>query len=448
MFDTIFRRLLSNSAWLLGARGVNSLLALLESVLLARLLGVEGYGVLGVVMTAVHLTNRLTSFRMNEFVVKYLSEALVRKDRALAGAILKAGLLTEAASSILAFVILLLGGRLIAGSFLHDPQTATLLWIYGLVILGNAVEESTRGALQVFNKFAKEAVLRVLRRSLIVLGIGIAYWLGGGLLEVLLAYVVGLSVAGGAQTWIAGREASLQIAPGWWRQPLSRLGDRRRELTRFAVATNLSATTGLIIKESDLLWVALFRSTPEAGYYHLARTLLRIPFAAVSPLATVIYPELARSLGAGLIGRTRKLLRQGSLIASAWIVPTAVALTVLAPWLIQRFYGEEFLPAAPAVWWLLPGISLANIFFWTKPTLLALGRPGVALRISLLQAGLKVALALSLVPVWGYLALAGTLSGLNLLGIGLALAFILPELRRLYSASPDAGQSRSSSSLP
>jgi O-antigen/teichoic acid export membrane protein len=387
-------------------------------------------------MTAVHLTNRLTSFRMNDFVVKYLSEALVREDRPLGGAIFKAGLLTETASSILAFLILLAAGRPIAALFLDDRQAAALLWLYGLVILGNAVEESTRGALQVFDRFAREAMLRVVRRSLILLGVAVAYWRGGGLAAVLVANVVGLSVVGAAQAWLAGREASRRIGPDWWRQPLSHLGDRRRELARFAVATNLSATAGLIVKESDLLWVSLFRAPAEAGYYHLARSLLKIPFAAVSPLATVIYPELARTLGRGLIGGTRRLLRQGSAIAAAWVAPVTVALAILAPWIIRRFYGAEFLPAVPALWLLLPGLALANVLFWTRPTLLALGRPDVALRISLLHAGLKVVLAISLVPVWGYLALAGTLSGLYIVGLGLALAFILPELRRLDAATP------------
>lgn len=433
--DAILRRLLTNSGWLLGARGINSFLALLESVLLARLLGVAGYGVLGVVMTAVHLTNRLTSFRMNEFVVKYLAEALVRKNRALAGVILKASLLTELASSILAFTILLAAGRLIAGLFLDDRDAVTLLWIYGLVILGNAVEESTRGALQVFDRFAKEAALRVLRRTLVVIGVGVTYWQGAELPGVLVAYVVGLSVAGAAQAWLAGREARRQIGPGWWRQPLSRLGDRRRELVGFAVATNLSTTASLIVRESDLLWVALFRAPAEAGYYHLARSLLKIPFAAVSPLATVIYPELAKFAERGLIGRMRRLLRQGSTLAAAWVVPVTLLLAVFTPWLIDTFYGSEFLPATPAVWLLLPGLSMANVLFWTRPAMLALGRPDVALRISLLHAVLKVVLAVSLVPLWGYLALAGTLSSLYLLGLGLALAFILPELRRLDSST-------------
>ena len=395
-------------------------------------------------MTAVHLTNRLTSFRMNDFVVKYLAEALVRKDRALAGAVLKAGVLTEVASSILAFVLLLAAGRPLAGLFLADGQAADLIWVYGLVILGNTVEESTRGALQVFDKFAKEAMLRVLRRGLIVVGITIAYSQDAGLPVVLVAYVVGASVAGAVQAWLAVREASRQIEPGWWRQPLSSLGERRRELVRFAVATNLSATTGLIVKESDLLWISLFRTSAEAGYYHLARSLLKIPFAAVSPLATVIYPELARSLGSGLIDRARQLLRQGSAIAAAWVVPITAALAILAPWVIQRFYGDEFLPAAPALWLLLPGLALANILFWTRPALLALGRPDVALRIGLLHAGLKILLAIALVPLWGYLALAGTLSGLYFIGLGLSLAFILPELRRLAAAAPAAAHAEAS----
>ncbi len=436
--DPTIRRILANTGWLVGARGLVVPLALLESILVARLLGPDLYGVLGIVITVVVALTRLLSFRMNEFVVKYLAEALQRRRRAEAAATLKAALLAEAATSTLAFLVALLVAGIAARYFVGDPAAVGAIRLYALVLLAQATVESSGGALQVFDRFRQQAGVNVFRKLVLLAGITAVFAAGAELTGVLLAYLAAQGAASVYQTALAVREARGRLGADWWRTPLGTLAPRWREMRRFAITTNLGATLGLIVKESDLLWIAWFRSPVEAGFFRLATALLKVPFAAGSPLTRALYPELARSIADRSFAAARRLLGRCTLLASAWVLPVCAVIALFAPWLVRTFYGAGFLPAVPAIRILLIGIGLAQLFFWTRPALLALGRPDVALRITALHTVLKVALALALVPIWGYLALAGILSGLYAIGVALALLFLQAELKRRGAASRQA----------
>jgi O-antigen/teichoic acid export membrane protein len=423
--DPALGRLIANSTWLLGARGLTMPLAFVESVLVARALGVERFGELGVVMAAVALAHKVLSFRMNEFVVQFVSRALVQGRKDEAGAALKAALAAELATAAAAYALAWLLAPWIAGAFLDDPAAAWAIRLYGLVILGDAVLESTSGALQAFDRFNALARMAVLQRALVLGGVAAAFAAGGGLAGFLAAYVAAGALATLVQLRLTVLEAAYRIGAGWWRVPLrAALAGRGREMRRFALATNLGATLSLVVKEGDLLWISWFASPLEAGWYKLATNLLKVPFAAASPMVKAVYPELARALAAGAVAEVRRLLRRATALAAAWVVPVCLALWVLAPWLVRTFFGAGYLPAVPALRLLLIGLGVSNLFFWTRPAMLALGRAGAALKITAVNAVLKVVLVLALVPAGGYLAVAAILSALYLVGVALALGVV------------------------
>ncbi len=78
---------------------------------------------------------------------------------------------------------------------------------------------------------------------------------------------------------------------------------------------------------------------------------------------------------------------------------------------------------------LLAGMGLSQVLFWNRPTLLALGRPGFALRLTILNTALKVSLVLLLVPALGALAMASITAALFVLGTALSTVFIARALR-------------------
>lgn len=426
----IWPRMLRNTGWLLGARALNAPLALFESVLLAHFLGVAGYGSLGLVMATVTAVQRLFSFRMNEFAVRYLAEALETGDTDEAGATLRLAMVVEVGSAVAACLVAYTAAPALARYFVSGSESVGLIRLFALIALANAGLETGTGALQVFDRFRFIAGINVLRKGVLIAGLVTSFVIKGGPASALLAYVVASLVANATALTAVVRTANQKFGIRWLVTPSARTRTKWREMSHFALTTNLGATLGLVVKDSDLLWVGFFGSPVEAGYFKLATTLLKVPFAAGSPLTKAFYPEVARLVHTDSRQRIRQFLKRGTLVAAGWIVPVAILTAVLAPWMVETFYGPSFLPAVPALWILLAGTTLANIGFWTRPTLLALGRPEIPLRITLLNAVLKVGLAFSVVPTWGYLGLSAILSGLNINGLTLATLAIRKELRR------------------
>jgi O-antigen/teichoic acid export membrane protein len=249
--------------------------------------------------------------------------------------------------------------------------------------------------------------------------IGAASVAGGGLVDVVLAYMAGKFLNGLAVAIVAFREAGRVWGRGWIRTPTAVLRGRYRELFRFAFNTNLSATINLVNKDSEELWVLLFRSPTEAGWYKQAIALANLVLIPISPLPQATYPELAREVARKAWDNVRYVLRQGSRLAAVYTGISALFLVVFGRPLIERLYTAGFLPSYPALLLMLVGLLVANTFYWNRTALLSLNRPGYPTKVNAAAAILKIALTLLLVPRFGYLAAAGLLTGYYLFSIGL-----------------------------
>lgn len=405
----LVQRVIRNSGYLLGAQTSAAALSMMQGILAARLLGVEGLGVLGVITQFSSVINRLTSFRMGELVVSYVSEFNARGDSRKAAAVFKAAGLAEMGSSLIAFAILVGLAPWAAQALAHRPDTSDEFVLYGLVLLANVMAESSTGLLQVFNRYRTLAALTV-GQSVLTLGlIAAGFVQGAGLSWVLLAYLVGKGIAALGVTAAAVGQAGRVWGSGWWRAPLGLLRPQAGKLIRFAFSTNLSASLNLVTRDSELLWLGAFSTPLHVGYYKVALAVTNVLLIPVSPLISTTYREVAREVGERHWANVRYLLRSGTLLAASWTVPAALGLVVLGPWLV-RLYGPEFGPAYPMLLVLLAGAAIANLLYWNRSVLLPLGLPEFPTKVHLVAAGLKIAGILLFVPAGGGHAMAWLLT--------------------------------------
>ena len=74
--DKLLRGVLKNTSYLFSSNTISAALGMVNSILVTRLLGVDGLGLVAIVQTFASNINRLLSFRMSEVVVKYLGQEL------------------------------------------------------------------------------------------------------------------------------------------------------------------------------------------------------------------------------------------------------------------------------------------------------------------------------------------------------------------------------------
>ena len=207
-----------------------------------------------------------------------------------------------------------------------------------------------------------------------------------------------------------------------------------RELIRFALSSNLSATAILIFRESELLWVGFFLNKEAAGLYKNAYTLVSFLAVPADPLILAVYPEVNQLVVQKAWPRLRGFLRNVTMLAFVYNALLAAALIIFGRWLLS-IYGPPYVAAYPAMVVLVVGLAFNYTLFWNRPLLLSLGLPTFPLWATLIAGLLKVGLAFPLVPTHGYVMEAALLSFYYVLSVGLIVWRGILELRKRERAA-------------
>ena len=414
--DHTIRRVLRNSGYLFSSNTISSALGILQGILVVRLLGDSGFGLLVVVMDFPSNVNRLLSFRMSEVTVKYMGEALAQGDKQRAAALVKGIGLTEAVTSVIAYLVLLLLSVWGARTFASDATIAHLFRFYGLFLLANLVYETSVGVLQATDDFKKVALANFYQSIALTIMIALAFILRWDIFSILAAYLIGKAIAGFMVTGFALHDLNERLGRGWIRSPLS-LVPNWKPVLQFALSTNLNGTVNLFARDNIRLYLAALLSTAEVGYFALATRLINLVMTPLEPFIWPTYAEITKTIAQKQWTATRKLLKQVSSIGVAWTLLAGGGLAVVGWWLIPFLYGESMAPAYPCFLILLIGYGIANIANWNRPLLLALGKPSLPLLISAITGAIEIALIFFLVPQDGYLIGAAIVSGYFVISI-------------------------------
>ncbi len=416
--DHILRRVVRNSGYLFSSTTISSALGFAQGILVVRLLGINGYGLAsGAIMLFASNVNRLLSFRMSEVMVKYLGEALTEGKHERAAAVVKGIGLVEAATSVIAYLILLALTPWAARTFAKDPATAPLFAFYGLTLLSNLIFETSTGVLQATDRFDRVALLNLIQSIITAAIIFVDFLLKRGIMDVLTAYLVGKTFTGVAVIYFAFIELNKILGKGWHRASLRQLTDWR-SIGGFAITTNLNGTITLFVRDNAPLYLAALGTVTEVGYFKLALTLVNMVSLPIEPFIWPTYAELTRSIASKQWQETKRLLRRVSAIAGSWTLAAGGGLVAFGWWVLPFVYGADARPAYFALVILLVGYGMANVFHWNRPLLLAFGMPGFPVMAMAVVGVVEIALIFLLVPHYGYLAESAIVSGFFVAAIG------------------------------
>ena len=275
-----------------------------------------------------------------------------------------------------------------AGADAPAATTAVVRWI-GLLVLLQSVAVVPAALIERELDFGKRFATDGLPTLVYaVAGLALA-WGGWGVWSLVWGRLVGAAV---------GLVAVIWLSP--WRP---RWGFDRACARQLLTYGRLVAAAGLVaflVVNVDDLVVARWAGVESLGFYARAYLLANLPVTAMAHLANrVAFPAYARlrpdpEQVAGLYGR----LFAAVLLLS---VPATLLLAVLARPLTIAAFGARWVPLVPVLQWLAPYGLLRAALSGTGPLFNALGRPGDAVGVNLLQLGLLALLLIPSVTWWG-----------------------------------------------
>ncbi|HEX2038046.1 MAG TPA: oligosaccharide flippase family protein [Chloroflexota bacterium] len=398
----MLRRVLAATSLTFGAKMVGQGAGLLASVLVARALGPEAFGLYAFAILTAALLSEIPGAGLDLSAVRTAAGHWTTDAARARRIMLAAGGIKLSCGLALAGIGILAAG-LVATYLLGRPELAHPIRV---AAVGAVLLATTELVLAVYQ--ARERYGEMLAVSSVVVAVRLAplaVLVSLGQLDLERALLVFLAAAA------AGCAVSLVAVGRLWREGRGLApapagpagGDAVGDLLRFARWFVLATLLGVVTNSLDVLAVTHFSGAAATGIYASGRTLALPLSVAGGALGIVLLPRLARLRTVEeIVGVARQIgLGLGALAASL------VALViVLAPLVLPLIFGGRYRPAVPIFQTLALAYGIQLVSWPAVSVLMTLDRPDVIAKLNLVGALWTGVLYAFVVPQYGPLGAA------------------------------------------
>ena len=429
-----------NGASMLAA----TLLQLIQTAVLARLLPPSEFGLMGLVLVATGFAQALSDFGLGSAIIyRQTSDGKQLSSLFWANALGGVGIFLIAAAC-----------APLAASIYGEPVLARLLPASALAFLVAPMGQPLAAILQRDLRFQRLFACEILGSA------------GGAAVAVFSAWKLGnaFALVWGQLASTILRSAALWMLAGWRPSARLRLEDLRPHLS-FGLYQTGQRLVNFLAQNLDKLIIGRLLGTSALGYYTVAYQLMVRPMLLLNPVVTrVAFPVFARM--AGDVRRLKEGYLEMIRLVAFVMLPLYLSMFAASGPLIRTMLGAAWMPAEPVfralvllgliqclgnpLDSLLLALGKAKLAFWFNVLALGLYAVAIPLGSHFGLAGIAYAMlaacGLVMVPadLWLRWALARMTPGeyakawLPFLGMGLAAAALVSGLAPFLAGWPDA----------
>ncbi len=406
------------------------------SILVARLLGPESYGLFALSLVVPAFLGQIISLGIDQALTRFSSKHRIEGRPQLAASFLKSGftfkLLAGVAMSAIGFVF----SDFFAANVLNRSELDFLIKLASLGILFQVVFTALNSSFTGLDRAEKSALTMgfqsiaktTLALLLIILGFGVAGAVGGHVLSYMVAAVLGSIIL------FIGPYRSLRASSDY---NGNFLGDLK-SMVDFGFPLYLSTLTSIFLNQYQFMLLAFYASDLQIGNFNAALNFTALLNTLNIPVATALFPAFSKFNPRSEMDELRRFFRFSTKYASLFIVPATVVVATLSKDLVSAIYGSSF-ELAPqflalyAISFLYTGIGSLVLGSFLS----GIGETKLNLKIGLVNAIVFAFLALLLTQLYSVLGLILAFLISNFVSI----AYGLITAQRRFGASPNFGDS-------
>jgi len=362
--------------WSAVQRTGGQAIGLAAFIVLSRLLPPSAFGVLA--LANVYLLVVLL------FVEQGVSQAIIQRHSLSPEHLDAAFSVTLALAALLTVLTVALAGPL--ARVFNEPSLEPVLRWLSVTLLLSGLRATQTSILQRQLRFRELAIRTTVAES--VGGVvGIAMALAGMGVWSLVGQAVARGLAGVVVLWRVSD----------WR-PHLRFGLRPvREISRFGLPVLGDRLVWLVQGKADDLVIGLALGATALGYYSIGyRMLTYVTMLLAGTVQVVALPVLARLQKD--VGRFRHAFLTMVHYMALGAFPVFIGIAFVSPDVVPVLFGPQWLPSVPVMQVLAVAGAVKLLPIATATAMVALGRPGVQLRLNLVTTALAVL---------GYVAVVG-----------------------------------------
>ena len=418
------RKLGGRSGWTMGNQVVTTIVVFGETIILARHLGSEGFGVFLLIVAFPEAVLQVLDLRVKDAMNRYMGEAFELDDRPRAVALLKLFWSLDVLVGLLCLGIVAALSVPMTELLIGDSEHADLMIVYSLGLLLGTLDSAGGTVLRLLDRFRLAFIAgsigNLSRLGLVALAV---YALDGELGTVVWARVAAEVVL---TALIAGASLVLLQRMLWKdrRTPTATLREERREILGFLMSTNLTATLKMATTKLDTMLIGVFATPATVALYRVALQFARGPLLLSDALYSAVFPTFARAAAGGRQKEINNIARSSTALMCVTLLPGAVVAMIFGEKLIRLVGGEGFSGAGLVFALGLVGVLPYALFFWMRPLILTAGHARFLLRAQTIGTVVQLLGILALVPPFGAEGAALSLLVGNLLIFGQQARFV------------------------
>lgn len=384
-------------------------------VLLARVLGADGFGLYSLAISIATLTASLPTLGLDSALVRFTAIAAARRQPAQLRADLRFVLSLSCVLSLIAVSVIFVSAGTIAETALHDARLTPLLLISGLVVPSVVLNAQLGAALQGMRRIEYAALAELFSQPVVRLVLVLA-----------LLVVVGLTPASALVAWLGASFAATIILAWLLRRmlppapPGQSARPRAWELLRYSLPVFLSNIVHRVGGNLQTLFLGALSTVSAVGIFSVAAHLNMIGSVFHSAIVSSSMALFAEAEDRG----DRRGLESLYQTVSKWSISLNLPLVLIVflfPEALLAMFGPEFSEGTGALM-ILAGANLANAATGTSGAVLDMtGHTGVKLLNAILGLGLALGLNLLLIPPLGIIgaaiAVVASTSAVNVLRV-------------------------------
>lgn len=355
--DESHRRITRQTLWMAAVTGVEVLGALVHVFVAARLLGLEGYGALAIIIATATLIHGLISIPGGDTVTTFATRSISEGKPHEAGSILRLSVAISFGLSLLAYGVIA-GLTLSASELLKvDEAHTSAMLLFGVVGVLLATNSEALAVLRLADQLRTNLVLSVADNMTRIVVLAVAWFFGGGLLTVVSATVAGAAVGTLGKLLAAGAFAERAGFSDLFRSLSIRVPT---DVLGFHVGTYGRTTIGVVATNVDTVLVAQFAGVADVGIYRAARRIMDMARRPFHLIRTSVQPELSRQWYSGDGAALRETLLRFAGYSVVFAVLGFSALAIFRDSIVVLVLGSAFVDVAPLLLILIPGAFMAS----------------------------------------------------------------------------------------
>jgi len=417
--------------FLFAGNALSTLTLAMGSIIVARLLGPENYGLYGLSLVAPSVFLLFTDFGVNSAITRFSAKLKSEGKVQLVADMLKSGFLFNLLTATAMFVACFTLSDRFATHILNRSGTGYLIRLGAFAVLFQAVLLTTKSTFLGLDRMQDNALTMNIESIVKVTSSPLLIFLGFSVVGALVGHLLGYVAAG-----IAGFIILLKHyrTLGGASRGNSFSGNLK-VMVGYGFPLYISTLLGSLFGQYQIIILALFASNAEIGNLTVAMNfvaligLLTFPINALFPAFSKLNPKSEEA---------RKLFRLLVKYTSLYIVPAAIAIAILSRDLVDFIYGPNFslAPRLLSIYilnYLCTGLGSIAL----SPLLSGVGETRLVLKANIINLSVFVPLAPALIWLCGVpgVIVAGIVSGL------FSLTYQLSTARKRFGVNFNLGHS-------